>query len=52
MHKFVDISEIVQVCKEGEADPNYVMLSTGIGERDYKMLHSNMEYLEKHGVDI
>jgi len=52
LHKFVNMDEVIQVCEDGEADPNYVMLSTGIGERDYKMLHSNMAKLEKHKINI
>jgi GMP reductase len=30
LHKFVDTQDVIDTCKSGDADPNYVMISTGI----------------------
>ena len=38
LHKFVDLEEVVSAYKSGDADPNYMMISTGITDRDFKQL--------------
>ncbi len=43
LHKFVDIDEVISAYKAGDADPNYMMISSGITDRDFKQLQKTMD---------
>ena len=52
LHKYIKTEDIINCCTSGEADPNYVMISTGITDRDHKQLKINMQQLKKHKINI
>ena len=51
LHKYVNIEEVLNAFKDG-ADPNYVMISTGISENDHNKLKNNFQLLEKHNCEV
>lgn len=50
-HKYVNITEIIQTCKEGYSS-EYMMLSTGITDKDYDKLVSNYNQLKDNEIDL
>ena len=50
-HKFINMTDIINAVKEG-FDPQYMMLSTGITDKDFSKLLENTSILKNNGVDI
>lgn len=50
-HKYIDINEIVKVCKEGYSS-EYFMLSTGITDNDFENLVSRSKVLQENDIDV
>ena len=51
LHKYVDMDEVINAFKDG-ADPNYVMISSGITDRDLKRLIEVQERFKKEKLNI
>jgi len=50
-HKYIDIDEVVAVCKEGYSS-EYFMLSTGITDNDFANLVSRSKVLQENDIDV
>ena len=50
-HKYINIQDIVQACKEGYSS-EYFMLSTGITDRDFNNLENQVNVLKENNIDV
>ena len=50
-HKYINIQDIVQACKEGYSS-EYFMLSTGITDRDFNNLENQVNVLKGNNIDV
>lgn len=50
-HKYINIQDIVQACKEGYSS-EYFMLSTGITDRDFNNLEVQVNVLKENNIDV
>jgi GMP reductase len=51
-HKFIEMNDIIKAVNEEGFDPKYMMLSTGIMDKDFVKLKENYALLTKNGVNI
>jgi len=52
LHKFIDYDEVIKAINEGLADPEYMMISTGIREKDWKYLNKNVKKFSSNNIPI
>jgi GMP reductase len=50
-HKYINIQDIVQACKEGYSS-EYFMLSTGITDHDFNNLENQVNVLKENNIDV
>jgi|TARA_B110001469_G_C9641129_1_gene322514 GMP reductase len=51
-HKYIDINEVISACENDNCDPNYFILSTGILDKDYAHLNSNINMLKANNIEV
>ena len=51
-HKYIDINEVISACENYNCDPNYFILSTGILDKDYDHLNTNINMLKAKNIDV
>ena len=50
LHKFIDIELVIKSINEGLVDPEYMMVSTGIREKDWKYLNKIVTKFKSHKI--
>ena len=50
-HKYINIYDVVKACREGFSS-EYFMLSTGITDRDFNNLESQVNILKENNIDL
>ena len=49
-HKYINIQDVINVCKQG-FDSQYFMLSTGITDKDFENIQSQVELLKDNNIE-
>ena len=49
-HKYININDIIKACQQG-FDSQYFMLSTGITDKDFVNIQSQVELLKKNNIE-
>ena len=52
LHKFIDIHEIINICKEDTQRQSYFAISTGITPNDLESLDKKINACSEEGVDV
>jgi hypothetical protein len=52
LFRSIDINEVISACETDNCDPNYFILSTGILDKDYSHLNTNINMLKAKNIDV
>ena len=52
LHKYINMNAVIAACASGQGNPEHLILSTGISDKDYEHLVNNVFKLKESGIDL
>ena len=52
LHKYINMDYVIAACASGQGNPEHLILSTGISDKDYEHLVNNVFKLKESGIDL